>query len=49
MAQCRRFTMDELKKAYRHLSDLDFEIKSGITPADLAIELFLMDLKTVKT
>jgi DNA polymerase-3 subunit delta len=47
--QCRRFSLDELKKAYRRLSDLDFEIKNGITPADLAIELFLMELKTTKT
>ena len=49
LSQCRRFTIDELKKDYRRLSDLDFEIKNGITPADLAIELFLMDLKPART
>jgi DNA polymerase III delta subunit len=48
LIQCRRFSMDELKKAYLRLADLDFEIKNGITPADLAIELFLMDLKPAK-
>jgi len=49
LQQCRRFSMDELKKAYLRLADLDFEIKNGITPADLAIELFLMDLKSSRT
>jgi DNA polymerase III subunit delta len=49
LQQCRRFNMEELKKVYLKLADLDFEIKNGITPADLAIELFLMDLKSAKT
>lgn len=46
--QCRRFSLEELKAAFLRLSELDFEIKNGITPADLALELFLMELKASK-
>jgi DNA polymerase-3 subunit delta len=49
MTQCRRFSMDELKKAYLRLAELDFEMKNGITPSDLAIEYFLLELKPAKT
>jgi DNA polymerase III subunit delta len=49
LQQCRRFSLDELKKAFLRLAELDFEIKNGITPADLALETFLMELKPVKT
>jgi DNA polymerase-3 subunit delta len=49
LTQCRRFSIDDLKKAYRRLSELDFEMKNGITPGDLAIEYFLLELKSVKT
>ncbi|NMB53670.1 MAG: DNA polymerase III subunit delta [Leptolinea sp.] len=48
-SQCRRFSPEEFKKTYLRLADLDFEIKNGITPADLALELFLMELKSSKT
>ncbi|GAP20354.1 DNA polymerase III subunit delta [Leptolinea tardivitalis] len=46
--QCRRFSTEELKKAFLRLADLDFEIKNGITPADLALETFLLELKPTK-
>src|SRR5512133_2223251 len=48
LQQCHRFSVDELKKAYLRLADLDFEIKNGITPPDLAIETFMMELKSAK-
>lgn len=48
LQQCRRFSPDELKKIFLRLADMDFEIKNGITPADLALEIFLMELKPSK-
>ncbi len=47
--QCRRFSQEELNKVYLRLAETDFEIKNGITPADLALENFLMELKSTKT
>lgn len=47
--QCRKFSLDALKKAYLRLAELDFEMKNGITPGDLAIEYFLLELKLSKT
>jgi DNA polymerase-3 subunit delta len=49
LTQCRRFSMAELKQAYNRLAELDFEMKNGITPGDLAIEYFLLELKSAKT
>jgi DNA polymerase-3 subunit delta len=49
LQQCRRFSPEELKKTYFRLAEIDFEIKNGITPADLALEIFLMELKPSKT
>ncbi|MEI8131790.1 MAG: DNA polymerase III subunit delta [Leptolinea sp.] len=49
LTQCRRFSLQELKKAYLRLAELDFEMKNGITPGDLAIEYFLLELKPAKT
>lgn len=46
--QCRRFSQDELSQVYLRLAEIDFEIKNGITPADLALENFLMDLKSTR-
>ncbi len=47
--QCRRFSQDELNQVYLRLAETDFEIKNGITPAELALENFLMELKSTKT
>jgi DNA polymerase-3 subunit delta len=49
LPQCRRFSLESLKKAYLRLAELDFEMKNGITPGDLAIEYFLLELKPAKT
>lgn len=49
MTQCHRFSLNDLKKAYMRLSELDFEMKNGTTPGDLAIEYFLLELKPAKT
>lgn len=49
LQQCRRFSPQELKNTYLRLAELDFEIKNGKTPADLALEMFLMELKPSKT
>ncbi len=49
LQQCHRFSLEELKKAFLRLAEMDFEIKNGITPADLALEIFLMELKPSKT
>lgn len=44
MAQCKNFTMPELKKIYQKLLDVDTKIKSGQIEPGLALDLLIVEL-----
>ena len=42
--QLRNFTLDDLKKIYRRLAEIDFKIKVGLTDGPTAIDLLVAEL-----
>jgi DNA polymerase III delta subunit len=43
-AQARRFTMPQLEDLYHRLLLLDENMKTGLAPADLALDTFIAEL-----